>query len=342
MNKYLNRYIGYLDVEKGYSKHTIKTYTLILQNFLTFLTSHKIKLKKTRKDAISRYILMLRTEKMNSSKTIRLKIDALRSFFSYLTRETRLFSRNPLPQKDFKYKVEQKEITSICAEQIEELLGAVEKQKTEVLDDLGTTTGKTVLWQKRLFAAVRDSVILKLLLSTGLRISEALNIQYGDIDFENKTIQVLGKGKKYRQVFFDLEEVEPGFLEYVHKRKTLETDHEYIFVSIKSFAKLSVRGFQTLLKNYVTKAGLSPSITPHVLRHSFASICIEKGANIKAVSQILGHASCKITIDTYTHLSSSHIREVMQRCNPLSTEVIPLEERIEGRKKYLAYFEKTG
>jgi integrase/recombinase XerD len=235
-----------------------------------------------------------------------------------------------------------KEAQSISEEQLVALLEAAERQEEEIRIEMNATTGKTVLWMKRLFAVRRDSVILKLLLSTGLRVSEALSIKYTDIDFENKTIQILGKGKKYRQVLFDLEEVESGFLEYLMQRQKLDTDHEYIFVSIKKYARLSVRGFQVLLKKYLDKAGLSQSITPHVLRHTFATISIEKGANIKAVSQILGHSSCKITIDTYTHLSNSHIRAVMKKCNPLSNETISLEERIEGRKKHLAYLEKTG
>lgn len=73
-----------------------------------------------------------------------------------------------------------------------------------------------------------------------------------------------------------------------------------------------------------------------------ATVAIEKGANIKAVSQILGHANCSITIDLYTHLSNEHLREVMQKCNPLCPVEIPLEDRIEMRKKHLAYLEKTG
>ena len=99
---------------------------------------------------------------------------------------------------------------------------------------------------------------------------------------------------------------------------------------------------QKLLKEYLRKAGLRASVSPHTLRHSFATVAIEKGANIKAVSQILGHANCSIIIALYTHLSDEHLREVMQKCNPLCSVEIPLEDRIEMRKKHLAYLEKTG
>ena len=342
MNKYLERYLTHLDVEKGYSKHTIKTYRLIIQDFLVFISMHRTRLKRAKKNDIGKYIILLREERGNSSKTIRLKIDALRSFFNFLTDQVKLFRHNPIPIKSFKYKTEKREAESISEEQIDALLKAVEKEMESVFDAFAAAVGKTVLMRKRLFALKRDSVIIKLLLSTGLRISEALNIKYSDIDFEDKTIRILGKGKKYRQVFFDLEEIEPEFIAYLRDWQKLDTDHEYIFVSIKSYDRLSVRGFQVLLKKYLKNAGLSQSVTPHTLRHTFATLSIEKGANIKAVSQILGHSNCKITIDTYTHLSNNHLRAVMQKCNPLSKEVIPLEERIEGRKKYLAYFERTG
>ena len=107
-------------------------------------------------------------------------------------------------------------------------------------------------------------------------------------------------------------------------------------MSSKSYAPLGSRGVQKRLKDYLQAAGLRTSASPHTLRHSFATVAIEKGANIKAVSQIMGHSSCRITIDLYTHLSNEHLRAVMQRCNPLATEVIPIAERIETRKQHRA------
>ena len=342
MNKYLEQFIHCLDIEWGYSRNTIRTYRWILKGFLRFIERDKTRLKKLKKKHIAEYVLYLREERKNASKTIRLKLDALRSFLKYLTENTRLYSRNPLSPSDFKYKVEKKDAESISEEQIVMLLDAIEREKQEAEETLRTTKGKKTLWGKRVFAAKRDMVIIKLLLSTGLRISEVLGIRIHDIDFVDKSIQILGKGKKYRQVFYDLEDVEDDFNRYIEEWKNLSIEHDYLFVSIINYRRLTSRGFQLLLKKYSKQARLRGSITPHTLRHTFATLSIEKGANIKAVSQILGHSNCKITIDTYTHLSNNHLRAVMQKCNPLSKEVIPLEERIEGRKKYLAYFENTG
>jgi len=342
MNKYLEEFIHCLDVEWGYSRNTMITYRWILEDFLRFIERKKARLKKLKKEHVAEYILYLREERKNASKTIRLKLYALRSFLKYLTENIKLYSINPLSKSDFQYKIEKKDAESISGEQILLLLDAIEREKQEAEEALRITKGKKTLWEKRVFAAKRDLVVIKLLLSTGLRISEALGIRIHDIDFVDKSIQILGKGKKYRQVFYDLEDVEDEFLCYIEEWKKLGLEHDYLFVSIKNYDQLTPRGFQLLLKKYGKQAQLRRSITPHTLRHTFATISIEKGANIKAVSQILGHANCKITIDLYTHLSNEHLRAVLQKCNPLSKEVIPIEERLEGRKKHLAYLERTG
>ena len=110
MNKYLQRFITHLEVEKGYSENTIKTYTLILLDFLAFLSEHRTRLKKAGKEEISSYVRVLRNERQNASRTIRLKLETLRSFFNFLTDQVHLFSHNPISGKDFKYKVETKEL----------------------------------------------------------------------------------------------------------------------------------------------------------------------------------------------------------------------------------------
>lgn len=345
MNKYLGQFLNHIDVELGYSSDTCKTYRIILWDFLRFLSAKKIKLKILKKKHIGEYILYLREERKNAAKSIRLKLEVIKTFINFLSsdhKEHKVFKKNPISPSDFKYKVEKKDVESLSEENVDALLASLQKEinGTEYLFE--TSKGKKVLLKKKIFAVKRDSVLIKLLLAVGLRVSEALNIKVIDIDFIDRSIRILGKGKKYRQIFFDLDGFEDEFLAYVENRKKLNVDHEYIFVSIKDYKPLNPRGFQLLLKKYLKEAKLSSTITPHTLRHTYATLSIEKGANIKAVSQILGHSSCKITIDLYTHLSNKHLRDVIQKCNPLSKKSIPLSERIEGRKKHLAYFEKTG
>lgn len=342
MNKYLVLFLKHIDIELGYSENTLTTYGLILNAFLSFLNSRRILLKKLNKEHIEKYIVYIKIEKGNTAKTIRLKIEIIKSFIKYLTEKMKFYKQPPITSSDFKYKIEKNDALSISEEEIDRLLNSINRKKEEIEKELKQTTGKTVMLLKQLFASQRDFVLTKLLVGTGLRISEALNIKLQDIDFIDKSIKIMGKGKRYRRIFFNLDELEQDFLEYIDEWKKLNTNHNYIFVSIKKYNQLTSRGFQLILKEFLKISKLSTAITPHTLRHTYATISIEKGANIKAVSQILGHSSCKITIDLYTHLSNSHLREVMQMCCPISKRVISIEERIKGRKKHLAYLDRTG
>lgn len=338
----LKDFLNYLDLNQGYSINTVATYKFNTYHFLVFLEDKKIKLKRINKNMISDYIFFLRNIKNNFSKSIRLKIAILRAFCRYMNEELKILKHNPIEKGEFRYKIEKKDAKSLSKNQIDSLLPVLLTEKERISELLSGTNGKKILLNKQIFALNRDYVLIKLLLSTGLRISEALNIRIKDIDFIDRSIRIYGKGKKLREVFFDIEELEKDFMNYIDDVKKLILDHDYIFVSIKNYSKMTSRGFQLLLKKYLKMAGITTMITPHNLRHTFASISIEKGCNIKAVSQLLGHSNIQITIDTYTHLSNEHVRAVIKRCNPLSKEIISLDERIKNRLESLVYLTKTG
>ena len=343
MNEPLRQFWRHLELKRGYSAHTLSTYHRVLADSLGFLEHAKLRLRRRRREDLRAYVSSLRRERQNSSRSIQLKLQVLKSFLGFLAEHhPGAAPKLSLTGRDFSYKVEHKDVESLSEEQLNTLLQTVAESHKQARHALESATGKTTLWRKRSFAAQRDLALLALLIGTGLRIAEALVIGLGDLDFVDHSILIHGKGKKLRKVFFDLEGLSCHLLPYIEARRAFQLDHDRLFVEIKSYAPLRSRGFQKRLKEYLLKARLRPSISPHALRHSFATVAIDKGANIKAVSQILGHANCKTTIDLYTHLSSEHLRAIMQRCDPLSREVIPIEERIEMRKKLLAYLEKTG
>jgi integrase/recombinase XerD len=342
MNEPLERYLRYLELERGYAVNTLRTYRRILTDFLRVVSPNGRRIGRIGREEVGNYIPRLRGERGNSGKTIRLKLQAIKSFLGYAREHEKGFRSAPLGKNDFRYKAEHKEVESLSEQQIGRLLEAAEEQGRQAQSRLQSDAGKTTLRKKQLFACRRDLCLLTLLASTGLRIAEALGIRFSDIDFLDKSIQIVGKGKRLRTIFFDLERLESTLTEYLELRRSLSVAHEYLFVSIKEYRPLGSRGFQKLLKGYLAKARLSVSVTPHSLRHSFATVTIEKGGNIKAVSQILGHANCSITIDLYTHLSNEHLREVMQLCNPLASTEIPLEERLRMRRQHLAYLGRTG
>jgi len=342
MNEPLERYLRYLELERGYAANTLRTYRRILTDFLRVVSPNGRRVRRIGREEVRNYVPRLRGERGNSGKTIRLKLQAIKSFLGYAREQEKGFRSAPLGKNDFRYKVEHKEVQSLSEPQIGKLLDIVEAQAPQLQSRLPRGPGKRTLAQKQLFACRRDLCLLTLLASTGLRIAEALGIRFSDIDFLDKSIKIIGKGKRLRTVFFDLEKLECTLTEYLELRRSLSVGHEYLFVSTKEYRPLGSRGVQKLLKGYLAKARLAVSVTPHTLRHSFATVTIEKGGNIKAVSQILGHANCSITIDLYTHLSNEHLREVMQLCNPLASTEIPLEERVRMRKQHLAYLGKTG
>ena len=343
MSEYLHRFTRYLDLERGYSAHTVVTYSRIVENFSVFLASQNIRIRHLSREHLQRYVGYLRCQRHNAARSIRLKLQVIKAFLAYLADHAGpRAARMSLSARDFSYKVEQREAESLSEQQLNELLAVVLDRRDQARNALKQACDKTTLRAKELLAAQRDLALMALLIGTGLRIAEALAVRLGDIDFVDRSILIHGKGKKLRKVFFDLEGISCHLLPYIRERAALTTGHDLLFVQIKTFAPLGSRGFQKRLKSYLQIAGLRTAVSPHTLRHSFATVAIEKGANIKAISQILGHANCKITIDLYTHLSSEHLRAVMQRCNPLSTEVIPIAERIAMRKKHLPYLDKTG
>ena len=344
MSDYEQTFARYLDTECGYSPHTVVTYRRVVKDFVEFLGSRGIELGKLCREDVSSYVFRLRTERDNGARSVRLKLQIIKAFLSFLKEyHGRAAPRLELGPKDFNYKVEQQDAQAFSEEQLTALMESANEccraAKTK-LDAAGGSPAK--LLQKQFLAALRDRALLALLIATGLRIAEALGICLEDFDDVEQTILIRGKGKKLRKVFFDLDVLQEHLLPYLEARKALDLPHDRLFVSSKSYAPLGSRGVQKRLKDYLRAAGLRTSASPHTLRHSFATVAIEKGANIKAVSQIMGHSSCRITIDLYTHLSNEHLRAVMQRCNPLATEVIPIAERIETRKQHLAYLEATG
>ena len=342
MSDELNRYLTALEVERGYAANTLATYGRILAHFMKFLACRGSSVKRLRRDELGSYILTLRDERANSARSIRLKLQAIRSFIGYLHDHGAGPRDANMGSNDFRYKVEQRQADSLSQSQLSHLLEAVEAKVRQARKQARRAPKTSNLSAKQLFAAQRDQSLLTLLASTGLRISEALGVKLSDIDATDKSILILGKGKKYRKVFFDLPALDEALRTYLKARRALSVDHDVLFVSTKAYRPLHPRGVQKLLKDYLHSAKLSTALSPHSLRHTFATLAIERGANIKAVSQILGHANCSITIELYTHLSNEHLREVMELCSPLSKDEIPLEERVRMRKQHLAYIEKTG
>ena len=266
-----------LDTECGYAAHTVVTYRRVVKDFLEFLGSRGIELGNLCREDVSSYVFRLRTERGNGARSVRLKLQIIKAFLSFLKEyHGGAAPRLELGPKDFNYKVEQQDAQAFSEEQLTALMESANeccRAARNKLDAAGGSPAK--LLQKQFLAALRDRALLALLIATGLRIAEALGICLKDFDDVEQTILIRGKGNKLRKVFFDLDVLQEHLLPYLKARKALDLPHDRLFVSSKSYAPLGSRGVQKRLKDYLRAAGLRTSASPHTLRHSFATVAIE-------------------------------------------------------------------
>lgn len=277
MKDYRNEFIKYLINEKGYSKYTIKSYNEDLNTFYAYL--HENNINTVDYQLVRRYLNYLYDLKL-SNKSICRHISSLRSYFKYLMKEE-LIKDNPM------ILISNPKITQNLPKYL----------NYNELEDILTIPDRTT------FLGLRDALILELLYSTGVRVSELVNIKLNDIDLINKKIIILGKGNKERIVLFGNKAYDL-MIDYLNKR---DTDCEYLFVN-NNKKVLTDRGVRYIVDKIVKKSALKFKISPHTLRHTFATHLLDNGADLKSVQELLGHESIATT-GIYTHVSIEHLRK---------------------------------
>lgn len=288
-NNLLNNVISflrYLKEEKNYSKFTIINYGKDLKLFLDFLNCEKIsKLENVDYPIIRSYLSFL-YEKDYSKKTISRNISTLRSFFKY-QKSQNMVSKNPMTFVE-NPKLDKRLPKVLYTKDLETLLNT---------PDCNNPLGQ------------RNCVILEMFYSTGIRVSELVNLKVSDIHFHDKRIKILGKGSKERYVLYGsvLEKklnlyLQNGYQE-LNKNKS-----DFIFLN-KNGNPLTTRGVETILDQVLKKSGLNYHISPHVLRHTFATDMLNNGADLKIVQELLGHENLATT-QIYTHVSNERLRQV--------------------------------
>jgi integrase/recombinase XerC len=245
--------------------------------------------------------------------TINRKISGIRSFFKFMVREN-FVKINPFagiiaPKRE-------KRLPKILSNQeVLCLLDAPLKLAEEALKEAKDLREKE--WIE--YAAARDTAILEILYSSGLRVSELTTLQPDQIDLIGGTIRVRGKGKKERMVpvgsyaikaMLQLEEKR----EQILKQITLHDKHPPIFISNKG-TSLTSRSVERIMKRYLAYCGLPLTITPHSLRHSFATHMLDAGADLRSIQELLGHSSLSTT-QIYTHITSQHLKEIYAKAHP--------------------------
>lgn len=274
----LEKYNEYLKYELNYSFYTIKEYVLHVKDFITYCDNNGVNYLSLSKDDVINYLKFLDEQKL-SNKSIGTILSSLRCFYSYL------LDNNYINLNIFKLisnpKLEKKLPSFLSYEEIR-----------IVLDSIDTDN----------ILSIRNKMIIELLYATGIRVSELRNIKITDIDFNNKSIKVFGKGSKERIVYFGAYAYDAIKL-YLESR---ELKSEYLILN-NNGKQISVRGIELIIKNVIDKACIKTKVSPHTFRHTFATHMLNNGCPLKSVQELLGHASLSST-EIYTHITDDYIK----------------------------------
>ncbi len=292
MKKMIESFLSYLDYQKNYSNHTIINYENDINDFLLFVNNQNIELKKVTYSDI-RFYLMELYNKNYSRNTVSRKLSSLRSFYKYLLKEEQIkenpFSLVSSPKK------EQHLPKFLYYEELEKLFS--------------TPNINNVLGQRNL-------LILEMLYATGMRVSELVNIKIKDIDFFNKTIRIIGKGNKERIVVYGIY-CEDILEKYINdaRNKLLNNNNINTLLLNNRGKSLTDRGVRLIINNLMKQSCINTHLTPHTLRHTFATHMLNEGADLLTVQELLGHANLSTT-QVYTHVTNERLREVYLHSHP--------------------------
>ncbi len=296
LDKNIEGYFDYLEYEKKYSKHTVINYKDDVKEYLEFLDSEHLTYQSIKYEDIRFYLMFLKDNKNNTNSSIDRKLSALRGLYKYLANEG-VVSSNPFSLVSGPKK-EKKLPRFFEYNELEELLNT---------PDLRKPLGQ------------RDRLILEMLYATGVRVSELVNIKVSDINRSMKNILILGKGNKERLVEYGdyCEEALDLYLKDGYYRLNIHSS-PYLFLN-NNGDQLTDRGVRYILSNLIEKTSINKKISPHMIRHSFATHLLNNGCSLLSVQKLLGHDSIKST-QVYTHVSTDRLKEVYRNSFPRARE----------------------
>lgn len=288
---YIDKYLEYLKVIRKYSEKTIESYKDDLIEYNEFIGNNFTNIIHINKEIVNKYLKYLYDRKLNKNSICR-KLSSIRGLYNYLVMEEKI-NNNPFnnisnPKKEqhlpkFLTENELNKIFDVCSDE--------------------SPTNQ------------RDKLIIELLYSTGIRVSELVNIKLSNINYKDKVIKILGKGNKERIVLYNnhtkkaLEEyLNDGYIKF-NKRKS-----EYLILNTNG-NKMSDRYIRNIINKLTIKAGLNIKISPHTIRHTFATDMLEEGADLVTVKELLGHESLNTT-SIYTHITNEQIKKMYNMAHP--------------------------
>ena len=293
MESLIQEFIDYLGHEKGLASNTLESYSRDLRQYYWFLSGDSsLSLESASQSTIVAYLMYLRKQG-KATATIARRLAALKAFYQFLVKEN--YVANDPTGELSSPKLERKLPKVLTVEEVERLLSQ---------PDFSLPAGK------------RDKAMLELLYATGIRVSELVNLNVQDVDLQEGFVRCVGKGSKERVVPIGEMAVIAlrSYLENARSKLIADPKERAVFVNHHG-RRLTRQGFWKIVKKYAQQALIRKEITPHTLRHSFATHLLENGADIRAVQEMLGHADISTT-QIYTHVTKDRLKDVYAKSHP--------------------------
>ena len=300
MKKLISGFIHQIENEKNYSKHTVLSYETDLMQFFNYLMKSikNVTIREISHLTLRKYVVNLKENKY-SRKSIARKTSTIRSFFKYLLKE-RLIDSNPSLNL-ITPKIDKKLPNFLYIQEINKLIDSIESEKPQ---------------------GIRDKTIIEMLYGTGMRVSEMINININDIDLDEQIVRVFGKGSKERILPLSnpcMEAIKNYLVirkKYYMKKNSRLNDNKALLLN-RFGGKLTTRSICRIINKYMEMSGLNKKISPHVLRHTFATHLLGGGADLRSVQELLGHESLSTT-QIYTHITKERLKSVYLKSHPRS------------------------
>jgi tyrosine recombinase xerC len=295
----INAFIIYLSIEMKYSIHTVEAYKHDLRAFERFIKSEYEKkeeecpLEKADQEDIKKWIISLSDQSI-SFRSINRKLSALKTYYSFL-KKTKQIEISPFEKGIFMLKTDKKQKIPFSEAEIEKVL--------------------SYFSSKNSFDEVRDRAVIEMLYATGMRRSELGNLKVGDVDLIQRQVKILGKGDKERYIPI-IPELENTLHEYLKLRAEIanKKSEDYLFL-VKNGKKIYPTLIYRIINSYFSAVTSKKNVSPHVLRHSFASHLLDNGADLNTVKELLGHASLAST-QVYTNTSLVELKRQYKKAHP--------------------------
>jgi integrase/recombinase XerD len=292
--QFFDEFIKFLQFEKGLSKNTISAYKNDLLQYFSFLKKINKTVHNVSSDDLTEFLWQLKQQNLRPNSIYR-KASCVTQFHKFLVSEN-ITTNNPV-EGMMRPKLQRKLPTVLTVEEVDKLLS----------------------FQPKKFNDIRNKAMIEVLYATGLRVSELVNLTFEQLDLENRYIRVIGKGGKERIVLLNKKSIDAlkEWIKIRDKKFSGKISAEYDkFIFLSKLGKpISRIDFWEQLKNYVRNTGISKNVSPHTLRHSFATHMLKYGADLRVVQELLGHSDISTT-QIYTQIDRQHLKELHKKYHP--------------------------